>query len=737
MTREGSWWRLKFRDWKVLKQACSPAHRDESGKVVGGMFERAGLKPYEADVNPVRRFLTDNNVHIQKPKRCYVDLEVDSRQPIIRQIEGKARILCWSLVDEEGNKLYGLLEEDTDDAEALMLGDLWTELLEYDQVCSWNQERYDKPCLNNRSEALGIKVDSRRWLWCDHMIAYGRYNMNVSESGEEKESLALGRVAQAVLGRDKLAVDTRESWEIWQSDPMRLVDYCIEDSVLEKDIEAATGYLDLSYTVCEVCTTLPDTNGVNPTNFVEGYMLKLGLQNDTHFDTMYRYKVDGEGKFEGAYVMEPTKTGLLKDVHVCDFSSLYPSIILSWNMSPETLSDHVLTEDVTLRPSYLRHLPVKTLPIPEGHCEAPITGKVFRTNTEGLLPKALAKLLELRNFWKKKKSSYPPGTPEWKEADRRAGAYKIAANSFYGVQGSIFSRFHVRAVAESIAQAGKWLILETMKAASEKFGFQSVYSDTDSLFIVGGTDDAFQTFVDWCNAELYPKLLASKKTLCNKIKLGYEKKFERLILVRKKRYAGKYAHFERTAATADSKPEIKGLEIKRGDTLKLARDMQREIIQMLLYDEIEVIETYREFLLKWRTRILNAPLKLEDVRQSNSLGKDIQFYHRKTKKDGTPAALPPHVEVAIKLAATGADIAEGVRIEYFVVDGRSPMTVLPASEYDGTNVDRYFMWESQVYPPSMRILDQVFRGHKWKSYLKVRPTGKGRGTDNLGQGMLF
>lgn len=727
MRKEGTWWRVRWRNWKLLKKFCAQ----------DGPFAKAGIPVYEADVNPVRRFLTDNDVTIQKPRRCYLDLEVDSTLPVARQIEGKARILTWALTDDEGNKVYGLLEADTDEAEETLLKDLYAELLEYDQVCAWGGDRYDFPVLQARTEFLDIKIERRRWLWLDHMDVYRRLNMSASESGEEKESMALDRIAQAVLGRGKHEVDTRNTRKIWETDPWLLVDYNIEDVVLMRDIEEKTGFLELHFTVCEVCNTLPDSKGTNPTNFVEGYMLKLGLQHDTHFAT--KFDVEFGGKYEGAYVMEPTKKGILKGIHVCDFASLYPSIIITWNMSPDTLTDIKLKEDVSTRPSYLMHAPVKERPLPPNHCVAPYTECVFRTDTKGILPMALEKLLELRAVWKKKKNAEPPGTPAWKEADRRTSAFKIAANSFYGVQGSVFSRFHVRDVAESVTQAGKWLILQTHEYANgAPWNFESIYGDTDSLFIGNATMERFQEFVDSCNSDLYPRILAEKGCHENRIKLGYEKEFSRLVLLNKKRYAGKYEHFEGTKATADSKPEIKGLEYKRGDTTRLARQMQWELVQKILYDEIEDIEHYRDWLREWRKKILDDDLPLEDVRRSQKLSKDVRLYHRKTKNNGEGAALPVHVEVALEMAKTGADVGEGVRIEYIVVDGRSPLKAIPAHEYDGTNADRYYLWENLVYPPTMRVLQAALPAHKWKDYEKIRPHGSGRPRqDFLGQGLLF
>lgn len=699
MRREGSWWRICWYNWKLLRLACKK----------GGLFERLGLRVFEADVHPVRRFLTDNSVEIQKPKRCYIDLEVDARKPIQNQIDGKARVLSWALCDDDGNKVYGCLEEDTNDAEVLLLTDLWDELLEYDQVCAWGGDRYDFPLLKNRSERLGVQVEPRRWLFLDHLEVYRRFNMSASESGDEKESMALDRVAQAVLGRGKHKLDARRSWDHWCSNRDELILYNIEDAVLMRDIEERTGYLDLHFIVCEVCSTLPDSHGTNPTNFVEGYMLKLGLKYDQHYPTVFDF-VPG-AKYEGAYVMAPKKIGLLKNVHVCDFASLYPSIIITWNMSPETLVSEVIRKSKRLRSK-------------SNVSVAPYTEQWFRTDSDGLLPKALARMLQLRAEWKKRKNVEPPGTIAWKYADRRSSAYKIVANSFYGVQGSIFSRFHVREVAESITQAGKWLILETERAALSQ-GFECVYGDTDSLFVIGCNREEFAKFVQWCNDELYPQLLRRVGCKTNAIKLGYEKEFLRMVLMAKKRYAARYAHYEGTEATVDSKPEIKGLEYKRGDTLKMARDMQYQLVQMILYDEVEDIESIKEWLRDWRKRVLDEQLTLDDVRMSSSLGKDVRKYRRKVKKDGTLSALPVHVEVALELGKRGRDVGEGVRIEYVVVDGTTPIKAVPAEDFEG-RVDRFYLWENLVYKPTQRVLDAAFPEHKWGDYHRVRPFRSGK-----------
>ncbi|NJL44352.1 MAG: hypothetical protein HC945_03500 [Nitrosarchaeum sp.] len=313
---------------------------------------------------------------------------------------------------------------------------------------------------------------------------------------------------------------------------------------------------------------------MSPTQHADGLLLRLAKEQNLHFPTHWYVDTDGE-QFKGAWVMAPKRTGLMRDVHVADFAKLYPSIILSWNMSPETVAEDKRRPRQSFSLVKYSSIGTKEWRVPEGHCEAMKTEVVFRNEPRGLLCIALERMGELRSFWSKKKATLPKSSAEWKEADRRDMAYKIASNSFYGVSGSPFSRFFLREVAESCAQQGVWLIEETIKAAGDR-GFDVVYGDTDSLFVTGCSRPAFETFVSWCNTELYPALLKSKGCVYNFIKLDTEKGFDRLVMVSKKRYVGSYAYFKKTVVDSDTKPEIKGLEYKRGDTTRSHASCRRK-----------------------------------------------------------------------------------------------------------------------------------------------------------------
>lgn len=742
MKTEGSYTRINWVGDFTRREMCSGKRiKSDTGEyaLLPSPLMSAGISIYEGDVDPVRRFMTDTGSGVQPPLRCYLDIESDSRVSFADAAEGKARVLMWCVIDAQtGAVKTGVLEEDTDNDEYELLAALWAAIEPYDQVLAWNLDNFDGPVITQRSDKVRCRIDPRRWLWLDHLALFKRMN-TASESGDEKQSMALQNVAMGLLGEGKdetppevvAAFGNRPmgalAWELWRAGGRfrdLLCEYMIQDTRLLMKIEEKTGYAALFDTLCDVCRVFPNSQGLNPTMQVDGFLLRLGLERDHRFKTkQYRDSID---QFPGAYVMAPKTRGVTKDVHVGDFASLYPSIIITWNMSPETKVQAPING-----------------PIAEGCCRAPSTGITFRVRdeagnpVEGILAAALKVLLSLRTEWNKKKAQATPGTPEWKEADRRSTAYKVAANSFYGVIGSPFSRYYDREIGESVTQNGKWLIQQTIAAAEER-GMRCIYGDTDSLFIVDASRTEFEQFVEWCNATLYPELLA--KTGCIEvdrkiggIKLAYEKQFARIVFTSAKRYAGSYVHYKGKAGrpvplpgeTFDkdrhSKPEIKGLEYKRGDTALLARRLQEQIIMRVLAGD-ESNANYKLALDEACQHVLQGELPIEEVRITQALTKSLREYVPRQKKDGTDGAELAHVQIAKILKERGREITAGTRIEYIISDGSdSPNKVIPAEDYDGTNADRFHLWEDKVWPPTKRFLEAAFPDWTWAAWDKRRP----------------
>jgi DNA polymerase elongation subunit (family B) len=1118
---EGAWLRLRWRSREVLETATRRPRRPNPVTGKDCYFDAINVRTYEADVHPVRRFLTEQDVTIQRPRICYLDLETDSRVPFSRKED--MRILCWAVTAEDGTREVRALNEDTDADEKRLLRELWAVLDRFDLVAAWNGDNFDFPVLKARTIRVGLAVRWAQWLWLDQMELYRKMNMHVSESGEEKESVSLDRVATNVLGETKDPFDASKTWEAWEeggAERERLVKYNLRDAELQLLIEQKTGYVGLHLAICEVTWTLPDSRGMHGTNFVEGFLLRRARDRGMHFRTMWDYP-EYASQFAGAFVLEPTKRGILRDVHVADFTALYPSIIQTWNISPETIAEfHRMTEtEMRARgwdPKY-----VKQEPRPAGLCEVPGYGAHFRTDAVGLLAEAVTELRRLRKHWSDLKASLAPGTVEWHEADRRSNAYKVAANTCFGVVGSPMSRFFDKTVGESITQGGVYLIQQTIEEGEAR-GVRAIYGDsitgdrtvvlrrpdgrvciapveyiwklaseveavrgkefakfdcgwealardergiegwfplvrmirhgskkvvwklsskrgqvevtgdhsimvkgervtpegfvqrglwfdrvkapasrelpvvdvwpelegvafekpykgriirrefaqrhhnvvtvvgwgtpkqyfrreyaarspelhallrvvgayisegsaslpgittcrymfslsqnkavwldrlkrdiraisvgveltgpqwsagayylrsgaallactfaalcgytsrgkrlpefaydlchedflvlwnmlvegdgshnvnggcgytsvsqqliaglsflldqhgvehaihyrkskgawtirtrpvpvgkgkervrsklnvekrsgigewvydlevagahtfvdgvgrvllhnTDSTFSQGVSTEQFRDFVAWCNVELYPRITRECGCAQNVIELAYEKAFEVIVLVAKKRYIGRYVHFKGKPATVQSKPEIKGLEYKRGDCARLARKMQAQSIDLLMGGGVRGPRrphceadpaVFEELVRQWRWRVLEGELTLRDVRLSKSLGRGLKEYAVRVKNDGTPMAEQPHVQVARILHKRGREVSAGVRINYVVTDATGNLKVLPAEDWTPGDEDRHYLWENLVYPPTQRLLECAFPGGPWRRYEKSRP----------------
>jgi DNA polymerase elongation subunit (family B) len=675
-----------------------------------------GIQTYEGDVNPVRRWMTDTRPRLANHRVLYLDIETDSRLPFSRKEE--MRVLAWAIEDDSGKKKVGVLEADTDAAEAQLLQRLLNEMQGYDLICAWNGDRFDFPVLFARFDKRRLAFVQARWLFLDQMVIFQRMNTMAAESGEEKTSMALGNIATALLGEGKDDFDASKTYEAWAAggdERRKMVRYCAKDTNLLKRIEAKVGYVGLLRTLAETCNVFPDTRGANPTIQAEGFLLQLGADRGYRFPTV---KIGGlTERYLGAYVMEPQVSGITKNVHVADFAGLYPSIIVTWNMSPETLVRG--EEAMRLGTEF-----ASTGFVPEGFSYVALTGCFFRNDKEGILPSAVKEVMRLRKYWNKLKGSFPPGTTEWVEANRKATAYKIAANSFYGVVGSPMSRFFSREVAESVTQAGKWLIMQTIDASVAR-GMVAVYGDTDSVFITGASRFDFEVFVATCNEDLYPRVLRETGCKENLINLAYEKEFERLVICCAKKYCGRFVHYKGTNANEDSKPEVKGLEYKRGDSLKLTRNFQAEVVDLLVGMKNgghEDPQTFVEVVERWQNRILHGPLELDDIVLAKRVNKPLGEYSQKIKNNGEEARQLPHIEIAKKLAAKGEDMGEGVKVRYFIADAKHPdgPLYLPATEWKG-QVDRFEVWDKMVYPPTERLLTAAFPTFGWEPWGKTRP----------------
>jgi DNA polymerase elongation subunit (family B) len=643
----------------------------------------------EGDLSPVRRYLADHpEVTIARPRRAFLDIETDPRPGMERKHE--MRILVWTIKAQDTKEMWtGVLQSEDDEAESILLLEMWARLREFHCLTAWHggdswsdKFGFDFPVCRARSlrywPELRWKWD--KFIWQDHLKAYKR--LKFEEAGEDKSSYALDAVGKRELGEGKEEYDSRQAFEDWRAGGARrerLISYNRRDVDLLDRIEEKSGMLELGHQVCATCGVLPDTTGLQPTTFVDGFLLRLGGHRKTKIWTA-EYK---KKNYEGAYVREPSIRGIAKDVFFLDFNALYPSIIQTLNASPDT----------------------------KGGLGAvsPMTGVSFATDRPGTLPSAVDILKAKKTEYKAAYKTQAEGTQAYLNAKMLHDAYKAILNSFYGVIGSTASPWYDKDIARSITLTGQFFI-KTVEERAEFHGLRPVAGDTDSLGVTDCEVEQVHAFVDHCNNHVFPELIRNLRARPGYMKIAFDKHFDRFIngvkddgTPAKKKYLGRFAGTGELAIT--------GFEWKRGDASPLARQLQERVARKLMSDAQPDAEDYTLTLIEMRTKVLYEELGKEEIVMSESIRKELEEYETTS----------PAVSAARILQARGSDVSPGTRIQYVVTDGStSPVQVVPIEDFTG-EADRYYLWEHLIFPPTQRLLMAAFPEHNWEQFAKVRP----------------
>ena len=717
-----------------------------------------GVEILEADVSPIVRLLADvPSLEVDpEPRLGYFDLETDSRVGFNAAREGEARILSWAITGPDGSASSGVLREDTNAAERELIQDFLDAAAHFDVMIAWNGDGFDFPVLQTRAARLGLETRSgdpipwNRWCWLDHLEVFKKYNMHSDGGGEQKTSFKLDHVANYLLGEGKDDFDASKTWEEWEAGGERrdrLLRYNVKDTALLPRIEAATGFLALHLAVCHICRVFADTHSLHATAQGDGFLLRLGADYGYRWATRPDFGDNPPPPFKGAFVMDPQRLGAIDNVHVCDFAGLYPSIMRTWNMSPDTKL-----------PRRSESVKVGVPHVEPGICQLPNRATWFRTDKDGMFRIALDTLVAKRAEYTAEMKKHPAGTVEHERFKRLSGAFKIVANSFYGITGSPYSRFFDPEIAEGVTQTGRWL-LENVINEAKKRNLDPFYGDTDSVFIAG-EGETMRALVDYMNATWGERMepWGIAPGMPNHVDLDFEKTFRRIVIVSAKRYAGTYLTYKGKPALETAKPEVKGLEFKRGDTIRLAREMQSEIVHTLLRPgPIPQPSEIRAIVDRFRERVINGELTLDDVRISQSLSKRVEEYVDRFNTDtckcgysfgGSSAekcptcqlvrkktAAPAHVRVARMLKERGEPLGEGSRVAYVITGRGDTIEAMPAGDPGALErADRSFYWENRIYPATERILEHVYPTIRTWGESKVER--KQRVQELAGQGAL-
>lgn len=646
----------------------------------------------EADVSPVRRWFSDTGALVAQKFRClFFDLETDPlRQGFDDEAKRQHRVISFAAYDQEGHSWFCAANKSSDEEEARVIKEFFRIAKGYDVLLAWNGDEYDFFVLRARCRHLKIKIDWRLWNWLDHMRVVKKLLSSIPDPAF-KRSFALDKVGENVLGLRKLhtSVGGGQLRKLLGEKVGELEAYNRRDVEIMLGIEEKREFLVLQFALCSICRTFPNRGSTFPNSLADGTLLRLAVQENRHFKSrQYIDREEDEDKYEGAFVLDP-KVGFHLNVQVPDFAGLYPSIIISWNMSNETKIEqgHEYPPNVAI-----------------DRAIATATGVSFRTDIEGIIPKALRQLISKRNEYKSRMKGLELTSEEYKNVDKLSTAVKVVTNSFYGLLGNEGSRYHDRDIARSVTLTGQLLIRECIKFFERK-GFETVAGDTDSVFVKCSIQAMTSMLVE-INGEFIPQLVNRSGCKVNTVKMEYDKGFKTLLIVTKKRYAGTLSLHKGRPAPADMKPEIKGLETQRSDIVRYAQRLQSKYITLLLDENVDphVVDLA---LRKDGEEFYAATCDLESIVITKGISKHPSEY-----KPPTTAS-----RIAQYLISSGHEFFVGMKIPYVVVAHKPNVIGIHADDYDGT-FDRDYYWENLVLPPVLRLIESRFPNYQFSRFDK-------------------
>jgi DNA polymerase elongation subunit (family B) len=453
----------------------------------------------------------------------------------------------------------------------------------------------------------------------------------------------------------------------------------------------------------------------------------------------------------GAYVQDP-RPGQYDWVVSFDATSLYPSIIMQYNMSPETLMNE--TNDLEHgadMPAKVDRLLDKSVTI--DHCMS-ANGYYFRSDKKGLFPEIVAKLFQDRQDYKKlmiaaQKKYEDTKDPRYQNDISKYNnfqmARKIQLNSLYGAWANYYFRYFDDRIAEGITLTGQYIIRTVGRALDEYLnkicGTQNVmysfYSDTDSCYITldplvkkyyaGKTNEEIVAILDKiCEEKIAPainracgQLADYTQAFDNKIVFKRESIATRGIWVAKKRYALNVYNNE-GVQYAEPKLKVMGLEIVRSSTPEVIRKTLKDAVKVAITADEAALQ---DFIKTAKSEYLKlSPAEIAFPRGVNNLAKYASTTDIYSK--GTPM----HVRGALlfnhHIRQRGLDnryqfIQEGEKIKFLYL--REPNTIKencigfvgawPEELQLTSFVDYDTMWEKSFIEP----LNGIIEGLGWKT----------------------
>ena len=570
-----------------------------------------------------------------------------------------------------------------------------------DIISGWNIKFFDIPYLHNRMQKiLGPDLTKKMSPWngiverekiikgkrqityeilgiscLDYIELYRWY----APSGKSQESYKLDHIASVELGTNKLDYSEYDNLhQLYKLNYQKFIEYNIKDVELIVDLEDKLKLIELAVTLAY------DTK----TNFEDVFAQTRMWDSLINCYLMERKIIvppkerkEKESAFEGAYVKEP-QVGKHDWVASFDLNSLYPHLLIQYNISPETIIEpheytpemrRLISEGVSV--DKMLDMKVDTSKL-DGVTLTP-NGQYFTTKQQGFLPKMMEEMYEDRKKFKKlmikAQQDYQSETDPKKknELDKLIARYnnlqlakKVSLNSAYGALGSQYFRFYDLRQALAVTQAGqlsiRWIEKKLNLFINKLLKTEKDYviaSDTDSIYLRLGelvdkvykekTDtNAIISFMDKvCEDKIQPFIDESYQELADyvhahsqKMQMKREALADKGLWTAKKRYALNVYNNE-GVAYKEPKLKVMGLEMVKSSTPSVIREKMKQVLNLMMTGTEEDVH---EFIAEFRDHFNKLPP--EEVSSPRGCNGIAQYSDSATLyKKGTPI----HVKGAI------------------------------------------------------------------------------------------
>ncbi len=531
-----------------------------------------------------------------------------------------------------------------------------------DIIVGFGSNRHDLPYLAKRAKNNGFLLKIDRAGTEPHTSVYGhvsitgRANVDLFDFADElpevkvktleniADYLGVMKIEERTIIED---VDFAEYWENIEK-RSQLLKFSMENTKCIMGV--ANALLDFAIQLSNLVGLPLDHIGTAAVGFrVEWFLIRHAHQ----IGELVPKRVERPYiPYAGAIVLEP-KPGIHENIAVLDFKAMYPNIMITYNVSPDT------------------YVPPEEPDPPCGVYVAPEVKHRFRKEPSGFYREVLSRLIKARDEIRAKLKTLKPESPTYRVFDARQKAVKVITNATYGYAGWIGARWYIKPVAEAATAWGRYTIRNTIEIA-KKLGLEVVYGDTDSIFIRHDPEK-----IEQLTSQIGKEL---------GLEIKPDKIYERILFTEaKKKYCG---------LLPDGRLDIVGLEVVRGDWAAVAKNVQERVLEIILKE--------------------NSPQKAADyvrqyiaeMRKGKVPFKDFVIWKTLTKKVEEYAVRAPHVEAAKMLKQKGWDLTLGDKIGYVITvgSGRLYERVKPYvfASYDELDIEYYIT--NQVVPAAARIL---------------------------------